>query len=676
MINEIIDQLKPWLTWLHQHPNWVCAAVFLIAFLECLVLVGLVVPGAVLMTAIGALIGTNVVSAKMVFISAMFGALLGDVVSFAIGHHYREHLRDLWPFKFYPRLLQKGENFFYRHGGKGIFVGRFIGPIRPMLPVIAGMLNMSPLRFFLADSLSAIIWAPIYALPGILLGAASTELAPDIAFHFMLYVILILLGIWCISWLIKRFIQSSFSAFHRLLDKIWAAIKHKPFLRPLHIALQDPLHPESHAQLTLSLYLILIVGLFCYISLNVFTHGILTNWNTPIWYFMRSIYHPLAYNIFLIITLASDTTVHLCVFGVMFFVFLILRAYRTAMHWLMLGILCAGGIEVIKHMIHSLRPWGLLITPEGYSFPSGHTTFTAVFCGFMAILLARETRHAYRELIYIIAGFLVIMVGFSRLYLGAHWLTDVIGGLLLALSIIMFVTLSYRRKTTPRLNPSVLVITYMIAWVISGFIFVEVNYKKSSYDYTAFTPSKILSVNDWWNQKGLGGSHYRLNRLGKPTQLLNIEWAGNLSVIEKHLRATGWQLSPNTTFATLINRMNTTTKSPKLPVVPPLYLNKHPALIMTKSLNGTTNSSLLILILWDSMARFSDSAVPLWIGNISYYHIWDSSYFHIHTNKTSSPSQSATSMLKEDITNLPAQNQNYSVKEIGQIMLIKNSQEK
>jgi hypothetical protein len=360
----------------------------------------------------------------------------------------------------------------------------------------------------------------------------------------------------------------------------------------------------------------------------------------------------------------------------MFVVFLLLRAYRTAIHWLVLGLLCMGGTELFKHLIHSMRPWGLLVTPEGYSFPSGHTTFTAVFCGFMAILLGRELRQTYRELVYIVAGLLVFMVGFSRLYIGAHWLTDIIGGILLALSIIMFVTLSYRRKTTPRLNPSVLVVAYLIAWAVSGFIFVELNYNKSSYNYTAFTPSKILSLDDWWNENGLGGSHYRLNRLGKPTQLLNIEWVGNLSLIEKNLRSTGWQLSPNTTFATLINRMNNSPKSPKLPVVPPLYLNKHPALIMTKSLNGTTNSSLLILILWDSTARFSDSTVPLWVGNISYYHIWDSSYFHLHANKTSLPSQSAISMLKKDIINLPSQNQNYSVKEIGQIMLIKNSQEK
>jgi membrane protein DedA with SNARE-associated domain/membrane-associated phospholipid phosphatase len=677
MINEIIDQIKPCLTWLHQHPNWLAVAVFFISFLECLALVGLIVPGAVLMTAVGALVGTHVVSPQMVFIPAMFGALVGDVVSFAIGHHYREHLRDLWPFKFYPRLLQQGENFFYRHGGKGVFVGRFIGPIRPMLPIIAGMLNMSPVRFFVADGLSAIFWAPLYALPGIILGAATTELAPDIAIHLTLYVILILLGFWCVSWLIKRFIQWIFATFHRILDKIWAVIKHKPFLHPLHVALQDPLHPESHAQLTLGMYLVLMVGLLGYLSLSVFTHGVLTNWNTPIWYFMRSLYHPIAHHIFLVITLFSEPAVQLCVFGIMLVAFLALRAYRTALHWFFLGLLCIGGTEFFKHFFHVLRPWGLFVTPTGYSFPSGHTTFTTVFCVFTTILISREITHkTYREISYIMTGFLVLIVGFSRLYLGAHWLTDVIGGILLALSIIMLVTLSYRRKTTPKLNPTILTIVYLLAWIITGAIYTMLHYEKNDYNYTAFTPSKILKINEWWNQNGLGGSHFRLSRLGKPIQLLNIEWAGNLTVIEKTLQSKGWQLSPNTTFGTLINRMNTSTKNPKLPVVPPLYLNKHPALIMTKSLENPDNKKLLIITLWDSMARFSDTNAPLWIGNISYYHIWDTSYSSLHPNQKTFPSHSATSMLKMEISNGTAQNQNYSVKEINQIMLIKDSQEK
>lgn len=673
MINQLMTQLKPWLAWLHLHPYWAGLAVFLVCFAECLVLVGLVVPGTVIMTVIGALIGSKVIPAETVFIAGGVGCLAGDMISFFIGYHYREHLRDLWPFKFYPKLLQKGENFFYRHGGKGVFLGRFIGPIRPMLPIIAGMLNMPPWRFFIADGSSAVFWAPIVTLPGILLGAASAQLPPDLAMRLMLYVILSLLVLWCISWVIKRFIQWVFASLHRLLDMLWGAIKHTALLRPLHIALQDPLHPDGHAQLTLALYFILMLGLFGILGVSAYQQGYFTHWNTPVWYFMRSLYQPMVYHIFLVITLISDTKVQLGVSCVMLLFFLVQRTYRVALHWGLLILLTVGATEVLKLLTHSLRPWGLQVIPPGYSFPSGHTTFTVVFCGFLAILLSREiTRKTYRGLGYIFAVILALSVGFSRVYLGAHWLTDVIGGILLGLVIVMFVTLSYRRKYTPKLNPVLISLVFVFSWALIGSIYAVKNYGTAVFNYRPFTPSKILTMNSWWDNNGLNGPHYRLNRLGKPAQVLNLEWAGNLSVIEKNLAAKGWRSSPSTTLETIITRMNASpTMSLSLPVVLPLYLDQRPALMMTKSMGQAYKNSLLILTVWDSRARFSDVGVPLWIGNISYYHVWDTGYIHLHPNKIEVPSQSAVNMLKNDLASLSSEEEGYITKDSGQVLLIK-----
>ena len=184
----IIDQLKPFFDWLHIHPHLAGFAVFLISLGESIAIFGLLVPGSVVMTAIGALMGAGILPIYPMIAWAITGAILGDVFSFYLGSYFHQKIRNRWPFTHYPQVLNKGENFFKKHGGKSVFLGRFAGPIRPVIPLIAGMLNMKPLRFFMADIPAAIAWAPTYMLPGILLGELSLRLQPEVATQFLLII--------------------------------------------------------------------------------------------------------------------------------------------------------------------------------------------------------------------------------------------------------------------------------------------------------------------------------------------------------------------------------------------------------------------------------------------------------------------------------------------------------
>jgi len=614
MMTDLLNQLKPWLAWMHLHPGWVVLATFILALIECLAVIGLLLPGTVFMTVLGALIGSGIVPAKSVLVAAMAGSFSGDVVSFLIGYHYREHLREMWPFKFYPALLQKGEAFFYRHGGKGIFIGRFVGPIRPILPIIAGMLKMPPWRFLLADSISAILWAPLYMLPGILLGAASMELPPKVAMHVMLYVILALLILWCISWLIKRLVARVFNTLHEALDKLWRVIKHKPILRPLNIALQDPLYPESHAHLTLGLYFILFLGLFLFLAWDVLHQGIFTAWNTPLLLLLRSLHNTITSSIMLGITLFDDPRVWFGIFSVIFIWLLSIRAWRTAAHWLLLGLLGFGGAEIIKQIVHSPRPTGLLVTPREYSFPSGHTALSVVIGGFFAVLLSRELQKENRWIPYTIMAIVVLCVGSSRLYLGAHWLTDVVGGLFFGIAVVMFVALSYFRQAVPKIPVILFITVFISSWIMIGGYYSVKNYTKKTHDYTLYIPAKTLTMAEWWKNDGIDEPLYRANRLGRAVQAFNIQWAGNLEAIEENLLNQGWRMSPNTTVGMILDRLSQPKETIRLPVLTQLYLEQHPVLVMTKF----SDSHLLVLRLWDGKTTFTNSGLPLWIGNIDY----------------------------------------------------------
>jgi membrane protein DedA with SNARE-associated domain/membrane-associated phospholipid phosphatase len=655
MLTDLLNQLQPWLAWMHAHPQWVAIATFFIAFIECLALVGFIVPGTVIMTAIGALVGSDIVPAHIVFIPAIIGAICGDAISFFIGYHYHERLRELWPFKFYPRLLQKGESFFYRHGGKGIIAGRFIGPIRPILPLITGMLNMPPVRFFVADIISAIFWAPLYMLPGILLGAASVELPPNVAMHFMLYVILALLVLWCISWLIKRLIAWVFYTIHAALDEIWAVIKHKPLLYPFNVALQDPSHPESHAQLTLGLYFIFTLGFFILVALNVMHHATLTMWNYPLYFLLRSIRNDPTDHVMVVITLLSDPKVWIGVSVVVLLWLCWQRAWRTAVHWFLLGLLCLVGGALFKNGIQSPRPTGLMAAFSGYSFPSGHTTMSTGIAGFFAVLLSRELKRANRWVPYTVMTIFVLTIAFSRLYLGVHWLTDVLGGLLLAFASIMLMTLSYRRQITPHIKPYAFALVFSLSWLVIGSLYTVTHYQKASYEYALFVPYQTVSMAEWWRENGVQEPLYRLNRTGKPTQVLNVQWAGDIAEIEADLLLRGWATAPNNLLNLLVDRIAKQSKRLELPVLPQLYLEQRPVLVMSKELSPHT---LIVLSLWDAHTMFTDSDLPLWLGNITYYHSWQTGFFHLHPRDIILPQQSVVASLIGDL-------QNYTWKQIS-----------
>ncbi|HEB63040.1 MAG TPA: DedA family protein [Gammaproteobacteria bacterium] len=195
--------VQPLMDWVALYPNRAGFIVFLIAMIESLVIVGVLVPGAALLFGVGALIGTGTLELWPTLAWAAAGAIAGDGISFWLGYHYREQLHHIWPFKNHPKLFSRGEVFFHKHGGKSIAFGRFVGPIRAIVPTVAGMMAMSPLRFTIINVLSALAWAPVYILPGAAFGT-SLELASDVMMHLISLLIVIALFIWLVAWSIKK----------------------------------------------------------------------------------------------------------------------------------------------------------------------------------------------------------------------------------------------------------------------------------------------------------------------------------------------------------------------------------------------------------------------------------------------------------------------------------------
>lgn len=110
--------LKPMIDWISANPTWAGLAVFVISLSESLAIVGLFIPGVAVMFGIGALIATGALDLWATLAWAVAGAIVGDGLSYWLGYHYKDALRERWPFRRYPALLARGERFFQRHGGK------------------------------------------------------------------------------------------------------------------------------------------------------------------------------------------------------------------------------------------------------------------------------------------------------------------------------------------------------------------------------------------------------------------------------------------------------------------------------------------------------------------------------------------------------------------------------
>ncbi|MGQ0675791.1 MAG: DedA family protein [Rhodospirillales bacterium] len=147
-----------------------------VCFAESFAFVSLLVPGWAFMVAAGALVGAGKLSFLPVAAAGALGAALGDAVSYWIGWRFKKYVPRMWPFTRHPDWLERGHEFFRRWGAMSVAIGRFFGPIRAVIPLAAGMMEMPARPFWIANVGSALVWAPALAAQGALVGWGLKEI--------------------------------------------------------------------------------------------------------------------------------------------------------------------------------------------------------------------------------------------------------------------------------------------------------------------------------------------------------------------------------------------------------------------------------------------------------------------------------------------------------------------
>ena len=154
------------LAFIRAHEAWGPPIVFVLSFGESLAFISLLLPATVILWGVGALIGASGLDFWPLWLAAALGAALGDWFSYWLGYHYHRQIAGLWPLSRHPDLMPRAHRLFETWGAPGVFIGRFFGPLRAVVPLAAGAAQMPRAPFQVANWLSAFVWATTTLGPG------------------------------------------------------------------------------------------------------------------------------------------------------------------------------------------------------------------------------------------------------------------------------------------------------------------------------------------------------------------------------------------------------------------------------------------------------------------------------------------------------------------------------
>jgi undecaprenyl-diphosphatase len=439
--------------------KWTYLLVTVLAFLETGAFVGLVAPGEAAVVVGGVIAGQGEIDIRLLIGLVWFAAFMGDSVSFWLGHKLgREFLVKHGPrVKITEARLVQVERYMHEHGGKTILVGRFIGLVRALAPFIAGSSKMSYRRFAPYDIIGSGLWAAFFCLLGYVF---SNNL--EAVIHWAERGVLIFgwtVGtIVAIVFLVRHFRKpESRAELVRKLDQLehdrpWTVPLIRP-LRRLWTSLVLPIHrffgPQlrfawarlTPGELGLEFTTVMAVLVTAGYTLYFFTIAAL-NWPTDFTTHLNDAAFRIAdsFRSDLLDSVAEAIT-KLGAFPIPAIFTAIAagycikhRRYPEALV-LVLSMTIAGlVVQPMKAWVDLPRPEGSLVRTLGDSYPSGHAAYAVAYIS-IAVTIRRVRDIFTRAALVIAAIALTTVIGLTRVYLHAHYLTDVIGGVALMATI-------------------------------------------------------------------------------------------------------------------------------------------------------------------------------------------------------------------------------------------------
>jgi membrane protein DedA with SNARE-associated domain/membrane-associated phospholipid phosphatase len=444
IVAGIVDQL------LHLHGATALALVFLLPALESSAFLGFLFPGEIAVILGGVLASQGRFPLAVAAAAAVAGAFVGDSVGYAVGRRYgRQMLRGTvgrLPF-IRHRLeaeLGKAEAFVIRRGSSAVIIGRLTAALRVLVPGLAGIARMPYGRFAVANGIGAVLWGTGFTVAGYAAGTSYEKVQGAAGIAGLVFMAALVLGFVTTRVILGRrrraagvepvpplfepvpAIASARSddadrEARRLADpgaRGWARRRLSP---------RDPLG----LPLTISVAAMVATGwAFSGLLAQVLQQDV-TRFDPRALDFVVDHRTRALTGLMKTVTWLGSSVVILPLLA-MVVAYLLLRrrdwrgaavvaaAYAGAFGW----------STLVKSVVERPRPPLALreVVVSGFAFPSGHATQAAAFYGILAVVLTARSRVRIRVAAWTAVLVVVGAVGLSRVYLGVHWLSDVLAG--------------------------------------------------------------------------------------------------------------------------------------------------------------------------------------------------------------------------------------------------------
>ncbi len=591
------------LDWLSQQlagaPLAVGLGVMVFAMAGGIVYVARFVPGMAVVLAIAAAAGATGEGLTTVFVATALGALMGDLVSYALGRRYGMALagwgwlgRREAPFGAAAAVVE-------RRGLLGVALARWRPRARAMVPAYAGIARVAAVPFVIVSILSALVFAAVTVFGIGLVAGVLAEIGGRLSVAIIGALIALALVLWLgrfAASLTLAYVDDARKAAHR-----WADAREGRIARLLAWTL-DP--KDVTGLLVLLWTAVLFVALFMFAELagDVWEAEDIVDADLAINRFVQAFRTHWLDTAMIAITMLGDSTVLVVVAVASVLWLLATRNFWVAAAFTGAILLATGFVALIKGILGRARPLTDLYSGvDNFSFPSGHATNSMVLFGLIAVLISSAFRGRWRVVVGGAIAILPLAIAGSRIYLQAHWPSDVVAGLAFALAVTAAFAIALRWLPFAPSAARGLAVVVALALAGAGGANIALRFDASRTKYAPHDLSVPLTLAQWqadpWQLVGRG----RVGFEGEIETPFVVQWRGDTAQLEAALRADGWSRA-----------------EPWQPVgrdgarlVPRLHLGRLPAQLWI----NTGSEGTLVFQLWRS--RYDVDETPLYVATVA-----------------------------------------------------------
>lgn len=420
---------------------WAYLAVGALAAGESSIGLGLVVPGET-----GLIVGGFVVSQGNAGFTTMVlvgiaGAIVGNSIGYEIGRRVGPSIRtSRLGTRIGAAAFDRAERFLSTRGAKSVAITQFLALVRSVVPALAGVSRMPYRTFIFWNAIGGVLWATLYVTVGFFAGRSYERVAAaaEDAGLVLLIVAVIVVGVVLSARWIARNPERAQALGRRVLEWGPVAWVARNFSGPIRFV-QRRFRIDHPFGLSLTLgmaFVILASWAMAALVSDVTGSDDLVRIDRPVTRWLAEHRVDWVTDTMEVVTGLGSSMLLAPLLGAVGLVWLV-RTRRWGVV-LFLALALGGALvatDVVKDLVARPRPGSAYaaVPASGFAFPSGHTAAATAAFGALAYIHGSVIESwARRVTVWAVAVLLTLLVGLSRLYLGVHWLTDVLGGYALA----------------------------------------------------------------------------------------------------------------------------------------------------------------------------------------------------------------------------------------------------